>query len=223
MPYQPRPYGEIRSAPKSALDKLLAEGLDAPGADIYAPTDAAPAVVPMPARSAPPAELENPFAAAAAAADRHASLEDALLAFGAIYPYPLSASNRAVVSERIQAAGAVSPGGRIAGAGAGGPTPTTGEELNVDILTRKRFGLPADPWAAVDLATGDAARVAVLVAAAASDQALTWITGVRGAGKDDSDPAGAARAGRAGDRAAAARSRESSPRRHPGRDRARSL
>ena len=53
----------------------------------------------------------------------------------------------------------------------------------MDILTRTRFGLAPDPWAGLDLATGDAARVETLVGAAASTQAMAWITGARGVGK----------------------------------------
>ena len=98
--YEARPYGEVRPSPAGELDRLLREELDVPGADIYAPAGGEAKVVPMPARSAPPAPLENPLLA-----DRHGSLDEAMLAFGEIYPHPLSPGNRAAVVEAVEGAG----------------------------------------------------------------------------------------------------------------------
>ena len=97
VPYQPRPYGEIRSAPANELDKLLAEDLDAPGADIYAPGGDDTKVVPMPTRSAPAAALDNPFGA-----DSFASLDEAMVALDQLVPYALSPANRALAMRRIE-------------------------------------------------------------------------------------------------------------------------
>lgn len=52
------------------------------------------------------------------------------------------------------------------------------------LLTRLRFGLPADPWAAAGpLATADGARVAHVVRAAVENRAWVSVVGARGSGK----------------------------------------
>ncbi|MCY4030300.1 MAG: AAA family ATPase [Acidobacteria bacterium] len=53
----------------------------------------------------------------------------------------------------------------------------------MDILTRDRMGLPPDPWSGLEIGTADAARVAVLVGAAATAGAMVWVLGPRGVGK----------------------------------------
>ena len=53
----------------------------------------------------------------------------------------------------------------------------------MDILSRSRMGLPPDPWAGIELETADAARVGVLVDAAATAGAMVWVLGPRGVGK----------------------------------------
>ena len=103
IPIARRPYGEIRTAPASPLDRLLAEEAPAPGtADVYAPRTEAgdPSVAALPARTAPAAPLDNPLDAA-----RCRDVEEAMRLFISIWPHPLSASNRAEIVRRIEAAG----------------------------------------------------------------------------------------------------------------------
>ena len=61
-----RKYGEIRTAPATALERLRNEdaGVARKGVDLFAPGAAAPKVVPIPARTAVAAHLENPLDAA---------------------------------------------------------------------------------------------------------------------------------------------------------------
>ena len=102
--YAARPYGVIRSSPPSELQNLQAQPLPFTGADIYAPSGAGEQpsnVVPIPARSAPAAALENPLAGG----DRCRDLGEAMRLFTSIYPWPLSPDNRALVVEQIEAAG----------------------------------------------------------------------------------------------------------------------
>lgn len=98
--YRPRPYGDIRSSPATPLEKLERENIETAGADIYAPTGEAPKVVPMPARTAPAAPLDDPLDAS-----RCASLDEAMALFAEIYPWRLSAENRALAVGRIEEAG----------------------------------------------------------------------------------------------------------------------
>ena len=70
------------------------------GADLYAPADAPPAVVPMPARAAPAAPLDNPLDAG-----RYASLDEAMRALQAVCLYPLRGALRADAVAQIEAAG----------------------------------------------------------------------------------------------------------------------
>ena len=97
--YVPRPYGEIRSEPKTSLDKLLEEPAPEADADLYAPK-AASDLVRFPARTAPAAPLENPLDT-----DRLGSVEEAMRVFASVYPHPLSPENRALVIERIERSG----------------------------------------------------------------------------------------------------------------------
>ena len=103
-PYQARPYGEVIGADKSPLEQLKAKPPCLAGVDLYAPPPSSPAsdrpgVFSMPARSRQAAALDDPLDAS-----RYASLDEAMAALSAIYPYPLGA-NRAAVVERITAAG----------------------------------------------------------------------------------------------------------------------
>ena len=101
--YVPRPYGVVRSAPASALDRLLADTPPAPGADIWKPAEAErPSnVTPMPARSAPAAPLQNPLAGGDCCRD----LDEAMRLFTQHYPWALSPGNRALVVEQIEDSG----------------------------------------------------------------------------------------------------------------------
>ncbi len=101
--HAPRPWGDVRRAPATALARLLAEERAFPGADLHAPGKAGVArgnVVPLPARTAPAAALENPLAG-----DRLGSVEEAWRVFAAICPWPLSARSRAAVAARFEEAG----------------------------------------------------------------------------------------------------------------------
>ena len=99
--WTPRPYGEIRPAPRTLLDRLVDEAPADSGADIYAPRpDAAPNVVAIPTRAAPAAPLDNPLDAA-----RCRDVEEAMRLFTSLWPHPLSAANRAEIVRRIEAAG----------------------------------------------------------------------------------------------------------------------
>lgn len=95
----PRPYGDIRTAPKSPLDALLEAGAPDVDADVWAPASGAN-LARLPAPSAPAAPLENPLDA-----DRLGSIDEAMRQFVAHYPWPLSPDNRAAVIERIEASG----------------------------------------------------------------------------------------------------------------------
>ena len=99
--WAPRPYGDIRTAPKTELEKLRECDEPLPLADPYAERPGADNVVSMPARSAPAAPLENPMEAR----DRFASLAEARSAFIEHVTLPvwsqLSASARERVDERI--------------------------------------------------------------------------------------------------------------------------
>ena len=53
----------------------------------------------------------------------------------------------------------------------------------MNILTRKHFKLPPDPWAKLQLTTADVRRVGDMVEAAVSAQAFVSIIGERGSGK----------------------------------------
>ena len=100
--WTPRPYGEIRTAPRSALDRFLGDAGEVPGADVYAPRPESGAanVVAIPARVAPAAPLDNPLDAA-----RCRDVEEAMRLFTSIWPHPLSVQNREEIVRRIEAAG----------------------------------------------------------------------------------------------------------------------
>ena len=53
----------------------------------------------------------------------------------------------------------------------------------MDILIRRQFGLAAEPWKGIHLATADLASISALTRAAAADQSMVQIVGPRGAGK----------------------------------------
>ena len=90
----------VRQAPASPLERLLAEEGERTGADIYAPQPA-PGVVPMPARTAAAAPLENPLAGA----DRCRDLEAAVKLFVELYPHPLAPGRLAEVRAHFERAG----------------------------------------------------------------------------------------------------------------------
>ena len=102
--YVPRPYGEVRTSTVAPLERLRETETGFTGADVYAPGEGdcagAANVVALPARSAPAAALDNPLDA-----DRLPDLDAALRLLHSIYPWPLSAANRARVIDRIEAAG----------------------------------------------------------------------------------------------------------------------
>ena len=97
--YAPRPYGVVRTAPKTPLDALLEAGAPDVGADVWAPAAGAADLARL-APLAPAAPLDNPLDA-----DRLGSLEEAMRLFVARYPWPLSAASRARVVARIEACG----------------------------------------------------------------------------------------------------------------------
>ena len=99
-PLQRRDYGDIRTAPATALDRLLAGDAPAGGADLYAPAaEGAQKVVGLPSRAAE-TPLDNPLDA-----DRLPDIERAMALFMSLYPHPLSAANVAAVRARIQDSG----------------------------------------------------------------------------------------------------------------------
>ena len=101
-PYETRPYGTVRAQAATPLDRLLEEGRDVAGADIYAPgrNTADPMVAPIPARSVDAAPIEDPLDAG-----RYPDVATALAAFETLYPHPLRPEHRALVVERITEAG----------------------------------------------------------------------------------------------------------------------
>lgn len=98
--YAPRPYGTVRTAARTALDRLLDEAPPAGGADLYAPAEGATNVARLPSGAAPAAPLDNPLDA-----DRLATIEAAMALFVELYPHPLSGENLAVVRARIEHSG----------------------------------------------------------------------------------------------------------------------
>ena len=101
-PYEKRSYGTVRAVAKTELEKLAETPIEFKGADLYAPgrERANPRITALPARSTDAAPLENPLEAG-----RHPDIETALAAFTVLYPHPLRPEHRALVVERIQAAG----------------------------------------------------------------------------------------------------------------------
>ena len=95
--YRRRSYGEIRGVASTPLDKLIAEAAETPDVDLYAPAGRGPRIVPLPGRTAPAAELDNPLDAS-----RCANLDEAMALFSEIYPWRLSPENRALVVERVE-------------------------------------------------------------------------------------------------------------------------
>ena len=99
--WRPRPHGEIAASPATPLDRLLAEDApEWPGADPYGPEGETPAnVVALPAKTAPPAELENPLDA-----DRLPGIDAAMRLFAARCP-GLSPAATASVRAEIERSG----------------------------------------------------------------------------------------------------------------------
>ena len=97
--YAPRPYGEVRRAPASPLTQLLEDAEPVTGVDLYAPdTGESPGnITTMPVRSAPALPLPDPTVPRTS----HPTIEDAMAAFVALYPYPLSAEAAALVRAEI--------------------------------------------------------------------------------------------------------------------------
>lgn len=81
--FAPRAYGAVAAVPATPLDRLLSAEAPAAGrgADIHAPAadGAPPAVVPLPARTAPAAALRNPLAGG----DRCRDIDEAMALFNA--------------------------------------------------------------------------------------------------------------------------------------------
>ena len=98
-PYAGRRYGEIRSAPKSELEQLLAEPFPEVKADLYAPKDARD-LAGIPAKTTAAAPLENPLDT-----DRLSSLDEATQLFVSVYPHPMPPEVWALVVERIEESG----------------------------------------------------------------------------------------------------------------------
>ena len=102
--WEPRPHGTIAPAPATALDKLLADLHDnAPtwkGADIWAADGPPTNIVPLPPRTAPPADLENPLDA-----DALPTIDDAMSLFGEQCP-GLSSDALAAVRQEFERIGA---------------------------------------------------------------------------------------------------------------------
>ena len=95
--YEPREYGQIRTAPATALDKLLAEDREVPAVDVYAKRPEPEGVVRMPARSAPAAELDNPLDAGGCR-----DLAEAMKLFFQHYRHRLSPANYEQVAAQIE-------------------------------------------------------------------------------------------------------------------------
>ena len=102
-PLRRRMFGEVRGIPATALDKLLEQPSPA-GADPYAPSIASASgqgnITPLPARTAPAAELDNPLDTAV-----YPDLDAALADFAAQYPWPLAGDDRQAVIDHLVAAG----------------------------------------------------------------------------------------------------------------------
>ena len=98
--YAGRPYGQIRTAGKTELDRLIEGEAPGGGADVYAPREGVERAARLPPRTAPAAPLENPLDA-----DRLPNLESAWSLFIDLYPHPLSAANHAAVRARIEQSG----------------------------------------------------------------------------------------------------------------------
>ena len=100
--YAPRPYGDIRSAPATPHERLLAEGaaVEHEGVDLFKPKSAS-AVVPLPARTSEAAPLENPLDA-----DHCRDIGEAMRVFAEHYiGRPLRGSKRARVKALIEKSG----------------------------------------------------------------------------------------------------------------------
>lgn len=98
--YTPSGYGEVRTAPATPLEKLVAEDAPGPDADVWAPADATNLAV-LPVRGvSPAAPLGNPLDT-----DALPDIESAMRIFHTLYPWPLNPATRALVIQRIQADG----------------------------------------------------------------------------------------------------------------------
>ena len=98
--YQPRDYGEVKGIPATALDKLLAEAAPVGGGLYVESPSEQTNVSPIAARSTAAEPMDNPLDAG-----RHATLDEAMAAFHAQYPYPLSPADRDAVVAAIEAGG----------------------------------------------------------------------------------------------------------------------
>ena len=97
----PTPHGEIKAVPATALDKLLAEDApEWPGADVYGGEEPTSNVVPLPPKTAPAAELDDPLDA-----DRLPSIDAAMLLLAERCP-GLSAAALAKLRAAIERTGA---------------------------------------------------------------------------------------------------------------------
>lgn len=97
--FVPRPYGEVRRAPASPLERLRQDLPPLTGVDLYAPAGAGEAanVVALPVRTEPAAPLPDPTRPDPC----HESLEAAMLAFQELCPWPLPADMDAMVRKLL--------------------------------------------------------------------------------------------------------------------------
>ena len=100
QPVTARRYGDVRTTPKTELEKLQTDA-NPPAVDLYAPRESAQKdhgnLTRLPASAEQAGFLHNPLDAAC-----YASIDDALTAFNDIYPYPMTPENRAALIARIE-------------------------------------------------------------------------------------------------------------------------
>ncbi|MCY3689853.1 MAG: hypothetical protein OXG90_12880 [Gammaproteobacteria bacterium] len=100
-PLEARPYGAVRAAAATALDKLDAEAPSAgAAADVWAPRPAAPGVTPMRPRAAEAERLPDPFDA-----DGLGSLDEALALFGDLAGGLPAGAARDMLADEIRSRG----------------------------------------------------------------------------------------------------------------------
>lgn len=103
-PYRPRAYGEIRAGATTPVERLRDDpaAAELAGADVWAPADGPPVVVPMPAPAAPAAPLEDPLTLGV---ERCRDVAEAWRVFSGIYPWPVPPELRQRIEARFRAAG----------------------------------------------------------------------------------------------------------------------
>lgn len=95
--WTPRPYGEVRRAPASPLTQLLDGAEPVTGVDLYAPENGERPgnIASLPVR----VEAARPLPDPTRPDTCHESIEDAMLAFQALYPWPLPADMAGMVRD----------------------------------------------------------------------------------------------------------------------------